>query len=167
MKYFAKLLYLSCMCSFLGCGGDSNVKTATETKTDQAKETSPSKQETNQTTSSGDGITGYWKLYLEAYDDNGNRKLDEEERKKGIQNHYTFRFNADGSCQIMDTFKGRYEMKTENNRKLLKVYRNRIVEEEEKDPPPDVYEIISMANNELTLLETLGDHTFWVFKRAG
>ena len=50
---------------------------------------------------------------------------------------------------------------------MLYVYRNRVVGEEEKDPPPDVYRIITLSKNEMTLLEDLGDLTFWVFERAG
>lgn len=115
---------------------------------------------------SEDGIVGYWKLKLEAYDDNGNKILDEAERKKGIQNRYLYRFNADGSCQIQEVYKGRYEVKTESNKKMLYVSRNRIVGEEEKDPIPDVYRIISLSKNELVLLENVGDFTFWVFERV-
>lgn len=110
---------------------------------------------------------GYWKLTLEAYDENENKILDEAERKKGIKNKYTFRFNADGSCRIQETFSGRYEIKTERGNKMLYVYRNRVVGEEDKDPVPDVYRITSMNKNELVLLENIGDLTFWVFERAG
>lgn len=120
---------------------------------------------TNQ--SSGDGIAGYWKLTLEAYDENSNKILDEAERKKGIKNKYTFRFNADGSCKIQESFPGRYEVKTEGGKKVLYVYRNRVVGEEDKDPVPDVYLITSMSKNEMVLLEKMGDLTFWVFERAG
>jgi hypothetical protein len=120
---------------------------------------------TNQ--SSGEGIAGYWKLTLEAYDENGNKILDEAERKKSIKNKYTFRFSADGSCRIQESFTGRYEVKSEGGKKMLYVYRNRVVGEEDKDPVPDVYRIISMNKTELVLLENIGDLTFWVFERAG
>ena len=116
---------------------------------------------------SGDGIVGFWKLKLEAYDDNGNKILDEEERKKGIKNNYTYRFNADGSCQIQQMFKGRHEEKTEGGNKMLYVYRNRVVGEEEKDPPPDVYRIISLGKNEMVLLEVTNNLVFWIFEKAG
>ena len=121
---------------------------------------------TESTQLSGDVITGYWKLTLEAYDENENKILDETERKKGIKNRYSFRFNADGSCQIMETFKGRYEIKTENGNRMLYVFRNRVVGEEDKDPVPDVYRIISESKNELVLLENEGNLTFWVFEKA-
>jgi hypothetical protein len=113
-----------------------------------------------------DDITGFWKLKLEAYDDNGNKILDEAERKKGFKNNYSFRFNADGSCKIVESFKGRYEVKTENGNKMLYVFRNRVAGEEKQDPPPDVYRIISLSKNELVVLEQEGNLTFWVFERS-
>ena len=140
-----------------------------------AQESSPAKSEqkpevaanTQANQSSGDDIVGNWKLKLEAYDNNENKVLDEDEKKKGIKNNYSFRFNADGSCQIQQMFKGRYEVKTESDKKMLYVYRNRVVGEEEKDPPPDVYRIISMNKNEMVLLENEGNLTFWIFERVG
>lgn len=120
--------------------------------------------EANQT--GDEGITGYWKLKLEAYDNNENKILDEAERKKGIQNRYSFRFNADGSCQITESFKGRYEIKTKGGNKILSVYRNRVQGEEDQNPPPDVYRIISLSENELVLLEQEENVTFWVFERS-
>jgi len=119
--------------------------------------------ETNQT--SAEDIAGYWKLKLEAYDDNSNKILDDAERKKGFKNNYSFRFNADGSCKIMESFKGRYEVKTEGSNKMLYVYRNKVEGQEKSDPPPDVYRIISMSKSELVLLENEGNLTFWVFER--
>jgi len=119
--------------------------------------------ETNQT--SAEDITGYWKLKLEAYDDNSNKILDDAERKKGIKNNYSFRFNADGSCKIVEAYKGRYEVKAESGNKMLYVYRNKVAGEEKNDPPPDVYRIISMSKSELVLLENEGNLTFWVFER--
>ena len=159
------IVYYPLLIILIACSNNSNNEptsslTATESENAASQATSSNEHQ-------GNGIVGKWDLALEAYDDNSNRKLDDEERKKGIKNRYSFRFNADGTCQIREVYKGRYELKTENNRKLLKVYRNRIPQEEETDPPPDVFEITSMSNNEMVLLETLGDHTFWIFKRMG
>ena len=50
---------------------------------------------------------------------------------------------------------------------MLYVFRNRIIGEEDEDPPPDVYRIISMSKNEMVLLERVNDLVFWVFERAG
>lgn len=147
----------------IACNNNKAAQESTATTTQQQPEVAAN-IETNQT--SGDGIVGYWKLTLEAYDDNGNKVLDEDERKKGIKNRYSYRFNADGSCQIQEVFKGRYEEKTEGGNKMLYVYRKRVVGEEEQDPAPDVYRIISISKNELVLLENAGNLTFWVFERV-
>lgn len=146
------------------CSNNNAAQESTVTRTEQQPEVA-SNAETKQ--SSGDAIVGYWKLTLEAYDDDGNKTLDEEERKKGIKNRYAYRFNADGSCQIQESFKGRYEVKSENGKKMLYVYRNRVVGEEDKDPAPDVYRIISESKTQLVLLENENNLVFWVFERAG
>jgi hypothetical protein len=152
---FASLVLCSC----------NNNKTAQENIVAE-KPQSEVAANTEATQPAGDGIVGNWKLTLEAYDDNGNKILDDEERKKGIKNNYQYRFNPDGSCQIQQVFKGRYEVKTEVDKEKLYVYRNRIVGEEEKDPPPDVYHIITLDKNQLLLLEELGNLVFWVFERT-
>ena len=115
---------------------------------------------------SEDGITGYWKLNLETFDDNSDKILDEAERKKGFQKRYSFRFNADGSCLVEEVYNGRYEVKTEGDKKMLYVYRSWIIGEEAKDPPPEVFRIISISKNELVLLENMGNLIFWAFERA-
>jgi hypothetical protein len=58
-------------------------------------------------------------------------------------------------------------LKTEGGNEMLYVFRNRIIGEEDEDPPPDVYRIISMSKNEMVLLERVNDLVFWVFERAG
>jgi hypothetical protein len=131
--------------------------TATENKEVQATSSTPS----------GDDMVGTWKLRLEVYDDNGNRIPDEEEMKKGYSNNYMFQFNADGTCRIQQIFTGRYEKKTEKGRPMLYVYRKRVEKEEEKDPPPDIFQITSIKKDELVLqVITMGDpSSFWFFKR--
>ena len=156
-------IFLIASTLLIGCSNNNAAQESTVTKTEQQPQVA-SNAETTQP--SGDGIAGYWKLTLEAYDDNGNKTLDEDERKKGIKNRYTYRFNADGSCQIQESFKGRYEVKAENSKKMLYVYRNRVVSEEDKDPVPDVYRIITESKNQLVLLEDIGNLVFWVFERA-
>lgn len=158
------LIFCIVLILLIACSDNKAAEETTAPKPEQQPELASN---TETTQPSGDGIVGYWKLTLEAYDDNGNKTLDEEERKKGIKNKYTYRFNADGSCQIQDFYKGRYQEKTENGNKMLYVYRNRIVGEEDKDPVPDVYRITSMTKNQIVLLEQQGDLTFWVFERAG
>jgi hypothetical protein len=161
----SKLIFCVAFTSFIACGNNKAAQETTAAETNKQQPEIASNTATGQP--SGDDIVGNWKLMLEAYDDNENKTLDEAERKKGIKNNYAFRFNADGSCQIQQVFKGHYEVKTEGDKKILYVYRNRVVGEEEKDPPPDVYRIISMSKNELVLLEQEGNLTFWVFERVG
>ncbi|HKP32887.1 MAG TPA: lipocalin family protein [Chitinophagaceae bacterium] len=144
-----------------------NNNNAQDAKTAEVKEESKAAANTENNQPSGDGIAGYWKLKLETSDDNENKILDEAERKKAFKNNYTFRFNADGSCKIQESFAGRYEVKTEGGKKMLYVYRKRVVGEEDQDPVPDVYRIISMDKKELVLLESIGNLTFWIFERAG
>ena len=149
---------------FIACSNNKAAEEPTASKVEQQPAVALNK-ETDK--SPGEGIVGYWKLTLEAYDDNGNKTLDEEEKKKGIKNKYTYRFNADGSCKIQEFYKGRYEEKTENGNKILYVYRERIVQEEDKDPIPDVYRIITMSKTQLVLLENENKLAFWVFEKAG
>ena len=163
MKIIHSTLCFSFSLFTLACGNTATQ--ANETTAASNNSTTTTTAAIKESSAPAEGIVGYWKLILEAYDDNGNRKLDDDERKKGIQNRYSFRFNADGTCKIMDFYDGHYERKTEGGKDMLRVFRNRIPSEEQKDPPPDVYLITSFSNSEMTLLETIGDHTFWVFKK--
>ena len=147
---------------FFAC---SNNKAAQENTIAESKQKTAIVSSTETHQLSGDGIVGSWKLVLECYDDNGNKTPDEDEKKKGIKNRYLVRFNADGSCLIQEVYKGRYDVKNEGSKKMLYVYRNRVVGQEEKDPPPDIYHIISQNKNELILLENEGNLVFWVFER--
>ena len=158
-----KLIFCIACVLFIACNSN---QAAQETTTSKSQQTEAAlTMEASQP--SGDGIAGFWKLKLEAYDDNGNKILDDDEKKKGFKNNYTYRFNADGSCKIQEFYKGRYEEKTEGGNKMLYVYRNLVVGEEDKDPVPDVYRLISVNKKELILLENIGNLTFWVFERAG
>lgn len=119
-----------------------------------------------------DDLIGDWKLSLEAYDDNNNKKLDEDERKKGFSNHYFYRFSSDGSCiispfvnnQLKSGFKGHYALTEKNGKKILTTYWD---EAEQKGQKEAQYTVVSVNKDELVLLETTGDHTFWIFKRVG
>ena len=157
------LIFLFAFGSQIACSSN-NAAEAEKVSVQEQKSTKASTMGITQIPS--DDIVGYWKLSLEAYDENENKILDEDERKKGIKNKYTYRFNADGSCQIQETFRGTYKEKTEKGHKMLYVYRNRVVGEEDRDPVPDVYRIISMSKTQLVLLEQEGNLTFWVFERS-
>jgi hypothetical protein len=64
-------------------------------------------------------------------------------------------------------FTGRYEKKTENGRPMLYVYRKSVEKEEDKDPPPDIFQVTSLKKDELVLqIITLGEpSSFWFFNR--
>jgi len=119
-----------------------------------------------------DDLIGDWKLSVEAYDNNHNKKLDDDERSKGFSNHYFYRFSANGSClispfatnQVKNGFKGHYVLSEKDGRKIITTYWD---EAEQKGQREAQYTIISVNKDELVLLETTGDHTFWIFKRAG
>lgn len=115
----------------------------------------------------GDGIVGDWKLMLETYDDNENKKLDPEERGKAFSNQFFYRFKNDGSCLVnfkrtsQGAFKGHYVIK-EGDPKKLEIY----LDETEQKGKESEYSIISVDKDELVLLESYGNLTFWIFKRA-
>jgi len=119
-----------------------------------------------------DDLIGDWKLSLETYDNNHNKKLDDDERKKGFSNHYFYRFSGDGSCiispfannQLKSGFKGHYTVTEKNGRKVITTYWD---EAEQKGKREAQYTVVSVNKDELVLLETTGDHTFWIFKRVG
>jgi hypothetical protein len=165
-QYF---FYSSLVALLFAC--NSNNTTAAKDNAESTTATTTASKEPSGETKSGEGILGDWKLRQEAYDDNHNGTLDAEERSKAIPNHYFYRFNEDGSALInfsassSGAFKGHYEKKAENGKEKLYVYRNKVPGEEDKDPLPDVYTIVSVSAEELVLLESRGNHTFWIFKR--
>lgn len=165
MKPGSVILLVVALSSFTNCG--ENKTTATEQPTINNTTIENKKVQTNPSTSSGNGITGTWKLRLEVFDDNGNRVPDEEEMKKGYGNNYMLQLNADGTCRIQQMFTGRYEKVNENGRDMLKVYRKRVEGEEDKDPLPDIYQLTSVKKDELVLqiVEAGEPSSFWFFQR--
>jgi hypothetical protein len=163
MKYM--IIWVAAIAALSNCG---NNKAAT-TEQHAAKNESTENKESQpiSSTSMADDIVGTWKLRLEVFDDNSNRVPDEAEMKKGYANNYMFQFNADGTCRIQQMFTGRYEKKTENGRPMLYVYRKRVEKEEDKDPPPDIFQITSLKKDELVLqiIEAGDPSSFWFFKR--
>ena len=152
---------------FFSCSNEKNSESSTgEIKNSEGKINESDLTTTSPSISKGEGIVGEWSLAWEAYDDNSNKQLDEEERKKGWANHYFYKFNADGSCGI-DTrptknpmVKGRYEFKNENGLQNLKVF----MFEEGKEQIESQYVVIELKESSMLLLNSLG-HTFWEFKR--
>ena len=165
-QYF---FYSSFVVLLLACNSN-NTDTVKDIDSSSAA-AAPSANEAPAESKRGEGILGDWKLQHEAYDNNSNGALDADERSKAIKNHYFYRFNENGSALIgassspAGAFKGRYEKKTENGKEKLYEYRDKIPGEDETDPVPEVYTIISVSGEELVLLESLGNNTFWIFKR--
>lgn len=112
-------------------------------------------------------LIGTWKLQLDAYDNNNNGLLDPEERAKATSNNTSYQFNADGTCVIQGIFKGRYELKKENGKDHVIIYREKVAGEEE-DPESEQFRILSVSEGELVLLmqESYNENTIWIFKRV-
>jgi hypothetical protein len=151
---------------FVSCANDQSATVekqiaATSSMTKHQEPTIPAAIQEN-------GIIGTWKLNLEAYDDNSNKVLDDEERKKAIRNNYILQFKTNGTCRIQDFYNGTYTIKNEGGQKLLSVQRERVKEEETEDPPPDLYYIKSLTKDELIVLNSVAGftHTFWILKRV-
>jgi hypothetical protein len=159
----APMFILACL-FLLNCGNKAeNNPLQSETQVQNAtSEPANSNDPSNKTQASG--ITGKWNLALEAYDNNRNFILDPEERSKGFPNKYYYQFNEDGSCLIHQMkLKGHYVLSEKNGRKVITNYFD---EAEQKGQKEAQYTIISVNKDELVLLETTGDHTFWIFKRV-
>jgi hypothetical protein len=150
---------------------DSNAEKSSEGPFSQETKKTETISKTQETGEHNDGIIGDWKLALETYDNNHNKKLDEEERKKAFANHYFYRFAADGSCiispfaanQLKSGFKGHYTITEKDGKKVITTIWD---EAEERGKQEAQYTIISVDKDELVLLETLGNRTFWIFKRV-
>jgi len=156
--------------TFIKCGnkGPGSNETAPKHENSDAKTEKVSNNSNNSAgESQSDGLLGKWKLVLNAFDDNNNGLLDPGEREKAVPNSHSYHFKPDGSCVIMNTFKGRYEVKKENGVDKLYVYRERVKGEETEDPVPEIFRIISISKDELILLilEVHDESSIWIFKR--
>ena len=172
MKQNILLIFIFGFILLLSCSSSADKNPGKEVaKGPTANESSSADKQPPDNNQNEDGIIGDWALQLETYDDNGNHLLDEAERKKAFSNHYFYRFNADGSClispfavkQIQSAFKGRYDVTEKNGKKIITTYWD---ETDQKGQKEAQYSITSVNKNELVLLETTGNHTFWIFKRA-
>ena len=154
-----KLNLIFCMVAgwFIACSNNKAAEETTASKVEQQPEVA-SNIATSQP--SGEGIVGKWRLTWQAFDENGNKKLDEEERKKAFPNFYFYQFNADGSC-LVQNLKGHFEIKEEGGKKKLSTY----ADIEGSTELIGVYTILSVNKDELLLLDAAADYTFWPFKR--
>lgn len=121
-------------------------------------------------------IVGTWKLIMEAYDDNNNNKLDEEERKSGMQNstpqalrNYKMQFNANGTCIVEGRYKGTYKLNDENGQQVLNVLleASKGLNGQQIPASKSKYHIKSITSKELLLLAEVAGvtYTFWLFKK--
>ena len=155
---------------FSGCSNEKTTEKTESASAGNGQETAvvtENSQESESAASQG-GITGDWKLDWEVFDDNGNWKMEPEEKAKAYRNNYRLLLRTDGSSRIQNMFNGRYEIKEENGRQMLYVYRERVVGEEDEDPLPEVFHIYSKKADELILqVVSAGEpSSFWIFKRA-
>jgi hypothetical protein len=113
-------------------------------------------------TSQVDGIIGSWSLVMQAFDDNSNGKLDDEERKKGNTGRHFYQFKADGSCLIHTLkLKGSYELKKEAGRERLYTY----IDDGGTPTRENAWYLISVSKTELILLSQ-DKYAFWIYKRV-
>lgn len=166
------LFLFLCLSLFVSCNNKKEDKTTTSsnsTTPSATASTTPSAtaHDNSHPSSGGTGLIGTWKMDTEIFDDNGNRIIDEEERKKAYGNRYQLQLNDDGTCKIQGMFTGRWETKNENGYPMLYIYRKKVEGEETVDPPPDVYGIVQMDATDLILQVMLAGEpsSFWLFKR--
>ena len=145
---------------FIGTSSCNNTENKGKAE-EKEKQEKPSDTHIENLSTDNNGIVGKWKLELEAVDENENKILDEEERKKGFKNTYYYQFKSDGTCIIFQTQKGHYEIKETDGKKKLYTF----IDEGEGEGPEAQYIINSIDDNEMVLLEGMGELTFWIFKR--
>lgn len=128
------------------------------------------------TTTSYDGIVGTWKLTMEAFDDNFNKKLDDEERKSGMKNStpqalhdFKMQFNANGTCK-KGRDNGTYKLTEDGDKKILTISLEAFKGLNGQQIPASQhkYYIKSMTSTELLLLAEVSGVTviFWLFKKV-
>jgi hypothetical protein len=159
---------------FANCG-ENQAATNEKQLADNAEPTT--ENPASATPTSDDGIVGTWKLTMEAYDDNNNSTLDDEERKSGIKNStpqalhdYKMQFNANGTCKIEGRYNGTYKLTEDGGKKILLVDTEARQGLNGRQVPASrsKYYIKSMTSSELLLLAEVSGvtFTFWLFKKV-
>jgi len=119
----------------------------------------------------GNNLIGDWKLSVETYDENQNKKLDPQERAKAFSNHFFFRFNADGTALVNysttaeHAFKAKYKLSKRKDLQFISIY----IDGDANESPDGLgggYYIISVDKNELVVLEGANERAIWIFKRS-
>jgi hypothetical protein len=166
MKKITQLLLASLTILF-SC---SNSNAGNETTKEKTAVASNSNDETSKP-SPGNDLIGDWKLSVETYDENQNKKLDPQERAKAFSNHFFFRFNADGSALVNFSataeraFKAKYKLSKRKDLQFISIY----IDGDENEGPDGLsggYYIISVDKNELVVLEGANERAIWIFKKS-
>lgn len=110
-------------------------------------------------------LVGGWQQTHAMYDENGNRKIDEDERRKARSDAgmalFDMRLNADGSCRLKST-KCRYEVQAQSGgRQRLMLF----VETNNRESRENLGIIHSVTKDEL-ILANYGSGSFNVYKRT-
>jgi hypothetical protein len=142
-----------------GCNAQNGAGTSASESSSAELSTTTEKQAGN--LPQGNDFLGEWQLIMIATDDNRNKKMDDEERKKGMTEVQDYmKLNSDGSCEFY-TFKlkGRYELKTESDGKKLLVLFDKNNNRESRGT------IESVTKTEMVLLKHSSGGVFSVYKR--
>jgi len=157
--------------AFLVLFSYSNSNAGNELSKDKRSVVSNSNIETSTPSPTSEGIIGDWKLSVETYDENQNKKLDPQERAKAFSNHFFFRFNADGTALVNysttaeHAFKAKYKLSKRKDLQFISIY----IDGDDNEGPDGLsggYYIISVDKNELIVLEGANERAIWVFKRS-
>jgi hypothetical protein len=163
-KHLAILMLIATLagCNNSKTSGEQSAATSqTETSADQPSTPNNKGSNVNATQNeNGKDIIGEWLQEYAVLDQNGNAKLEQEERN-GTKSHMGFnwfRFNSDGNCQYDSDikFKGTYEVIENNGKRKLNVTVNGFGETYK-------YTIVDPVTDELVLYSS---GAFMIFKKA-
>jgi len=167
MKTTFSTILLSRVFFLMPWGGHVNQNGANKETLITAAKDAEMSNENNQ----GGDIVGDWKLSVETYDENQNKKLDPQERAKAFSNHFFFRFNADGSALVNfnataeHAFKAKYKLSKRKDLPFISVY----IDGDDNVSPDGLrggYYIISVDKSEMVLLEAAMERAIWIFKKS-
>src|SRR6185369_5484834 len=111
---------------FFSCG-NASLKFASTTAENETPQLAKSSAD-QPAFSPGNDLIGDWKLSVETYDENQNKKLDPQERTKAFSNHFFLRFNADGSALVNysataeHALKAKYKLSKRKDLQFISIY---------------------------------------------
>lgn len=157
-----QLIIVTILLAACGSNGINPVSTSANSNSQASNDANAGTTTNNQS----NGIIGEWRLKFIAGDKNGNKILDDNERKeasKGEMDDY-MRFNADGSCEVtIHKLQGKYEIKEEKGISRLFIYSGNNLGN--KNYLIGKYRIGTITKDELVLLQMFGGTDFMVYKR--